>query len=186
MVHTGPFPTLPRELVPDWSRAGRRQPPLLHYGWKLDFDKVLAFAKESGIAAYSNILTLKDDITDEDPADITPDLLGPESRFVVVRTFSSISTIIEVLTWFLNELEIEAPHSCPIQSVVEPRDPDDMGLTVIFAVYTNYQLDDAPSDGELEALQEAMDDMVIGDLRWWFNPHGIGWNPPGSGIPPYY
>ncbi|KAJ3542394.1 hypothetical protein NM688_g5975 [Phlebia brevispora] len=176
----GPLESLPHHLLPQDTCRPVWQSPIFYYGWELNEEKILQFAKMDGLEVRVQHTWLKSEVPkDIPPEDITPDEHHPEN-WVSVWSFSRYHTIVNVFATYVKELDIKGRGpSWPIRVVMSPK-----GTTHIIAFYTNYTTDKAPSSRDLDMLSWAMDEFGMGgELKWWLCATDWDWREPGSRWP---
>ena len=146
------------------------------YGWELDEDKLLAFAKEIGLQEFSFCGYEREELKGRniDPANIT-DCGDEYPGMVRVREFNAFRTMEELFAQFLDELNIRTCLVNPLRAVYTA----DGDTTQIYAFYSNYHCRDAPSKWELEELHWVMDEFDMSrELKWWFSIEEPHWRDP--------
>ncbi|KAJ3542395.1 hypothetical protein NM688_g5974 [Phlebia brevispora] len=176
----GPLESLPRCLLPQDTRRPVWQPPVFYYGWELNEEKILEFAKENGMEVRAQEMWLKSEVTEDiPPEDITPHERHPED-WVYVRYFNRNRTIIKVFIAYMQELDIRGRGiGWPIRVALSPK-----GTTRVFAFYSNYTTDGAPKSRYLDMLSWVMDEFGMGgELKWWLSSSDCDWRSPDSRWP---
>ncbi|PSR90485.1 hypothetical protein PHLCEN_2v4903 [Hermanssonia centrifuga] len=118
------------------------QPPLYHYGWEIDWKKFAKYAEDNDLRAY---VRQEDDEDDEDD-----DEEDEETEPNFVLTYDESLTVLKVLGTLARDVGIRRlPSECALASVLG------RGTIVpFFALYSNYQLAEAPSRAQLLVLQD--------------------------------
>ncbi|KAJ3542392.1 hypothetical protein NM688_g5973 [Phlebia brevispora] len=179
LVQLGPLETLPRQLVAKDTRRPVWQPPVFYYGWELNEDKILEYAKENGFERTSRYTCYKCALEeDPDSKDVTPHPTNP--KMVYITKFNRYNTILAVFDAFMEELGIEKMGvSYPIRAVVSPNIS-----TRIFAFYSNYTIGEGTSDKNIDVLSWVMDEYGMGgEPKWWLCAMDCDWRDPGSKWP---
>ncbi|KAF7795084.1 hypothetical protein EIP86_006229 [Pleurotus ostreatoroseus] len=168
--------SLPRHFMPTNSLE-KIQPPLMLYGWELAEEKLLAYAKEIGLQSFSTYACERQELEGRnvDPVDVTElhDVISPDT--VRVRTFSPIRTMEALFDFYLDELDINTCLIHPVRAVHTA----DGYTTHIYAFYSNYHCEDAPTKKELEELHWAMEEFDLSrEMKWWFSIEDPHWRSP--------
>ncbi|PSR72794.1 hypothetical protein PHLCEN_2v11357 [Hermanssonia centrifuga] len=151
------FTALPRQLIPNERPV--MQPPLYYYGWKIDWDKLLKYAEDNDLCAYA-LQEVDDDFEDEENE--------PEAE---VLTCDESYTVLKVLRNLANDVGIRLPTDCELRSVLA-----DGTIVPFFALYSNYELAEAPRKARLLRLQDHLR-LRIGETAppKWFPDYDFRW-----------
>ncbi|PSR90488.1 hypothetical protein PHLCEN_2v4906 [Hermanssonia centrifuga] len=142
------FTSLPRQLVPDGRRA--LQPPVYLYGWEIDRAKLGEYAEENNLREFVEKTVWLDEDEDEDDdkdEDEDEDEDEPKTRIIIAENESR--TMLNVMYSLAKDVGLRLRPQCPLGSVLA------QGTMVsFFALYSNYQLANAPLKTEIAALQD--------------------------------
>ncbi len=114
------------------------QPPVYLYGWEIDRNKLLRYTKRNNLREYVEELRWSEDEENEDE-DIEPEIVIVHDRPL---------TILNVLFTLAKEAGVQPRYKCALGSVFAHGT-----MVPFFALYSNYQLADAPPKAEIIALQ---------------------------------
>ncbi len=158
------------------------QPPVMFYGWELDEEKILTFAEEVGMQATATYSCKRRELEGLiiNPADITDlsDEIAPDR--VGVRAYSPLRTLEKIFSVYLERLNID---DCLMNSIRTGLSPEG-DTTRIYAFYSNYYCDDAPTKKQLDILHWVMDENQLSrELKWWFCATDCDWRAPNEPWP---
>ncbi|PSR90486.1 hypothetical protein PHLCEN_2v4904 [Hermanssonia centrifuga] len=136
------FKRLPRQLVPNERHV--MHPPVYLYGWTISRKKLLKYAKDNNLRQYVQEVIWSHDDSDSDDDENDEDF-EPE----IVTVYDRSLTIETALCALAKDVGFQIRYQCPLASVLA------RGTSVsFFALYSNYQLADAPSRDEVTTLWE--------------------------------
>ncbi len=155
-----PFDDLPLPFIPDHRQ--RRKPPLMYFGWKIDADQWLEYAKSNNLAVMTRVSHFKgedDPDFSEDENDDTPE--------IIVEEIDKCLSVAQVFWSFLWELEIKPYTICPLKCCMSLR-----GSVTMFALRDNYQDNSTLTPEKLQKLQGKLGET--GPPKWYPSNH-IHW-----------
>ncbi|KAI0919720.1 hypothetical protein AcW1_003102 [Taiwanofungus camphoratus] len=162
------YDTLPRILIP--SSKLSLKPPVMHYGWRVDIQKILKYAKDHDLNWEPVIedVSSSDDATEEDDGEAAEDK-GGKSRKVVFDPHPEAVPIAQyTLESVVRRLGLPYPEDVLYIDSALLRDD----ITII-SLYTNYDLGKAPSDDVIEALR-----VELGETekpKWYMDLNQVTW-----------
>ncbi|KAH9915632.1 hypothetical protein B0H21DRAFT_828142 [Amylocystis lapponica] len=156
------YDTLPRALIP--SRKRKYKPPLMLYGWPVNFDCLLRIAGARDQLYFENIV------------DLVGDLDGPaEDIQEVISQELDRSLTVECLVRALGkELSPCPPKGLKLWIAINHPN------LVIISIYSNYDLVKPTSDKFVEQLRVALGEEER--PRWYLNDELCYWRRHGSSI----
>ncbi|KAI0933269.1 hypothetical protein AcV7_004786 [Taiwanofungus camphoratus] len=174
MADIPPYDTLPRILIP--SSKLSLKPPVMHYGWRVDIQKILKYAKDHDLNWEPVIedVSSSDDATEEDDGEAAEDK-GGKSRKVVFDPHPEAVPIAQyTLESVVRRLGLPYPEDVLYIDSALLRDD----ITII-SLYTNYDLGKAPSDDVIEALR-----VELGETekpKWYMDLNQVTWTRHSNG-----
>ncbi len=119
-------------------------PPVYLYGWTISRKKLLKYAKDNNLRRYVQKMVWSNGDSDSDEVD---EDFEPET----VTVYDRCLTIETALYALAKDVGLEIRYQCLLVSVLA------RGTVLVasfFALYSNYQLADAPSQDEVTTLWE--------------------------------
>ncbi|KAI0934891.1 hypothetical protein AcV5_006585 [Taiwanofungus camphoratus] len=164
VLNPAPFDSLPLVLVP--RRKQSMKPPIMHFGWLVEADKLLRYAKEHQIQVYYQDMWGSDgeeDLSDDDDDDDDEkEASGPHLH--------PKHTMNDALSFMAGRLGLQFPPGS-LRIELPLRDDDSR----IVSLYTNYTFKNIPSEDAIKAFGKELAKEVETDEvpRWHLD--GIDW-----------
>ncbi|KAH9947888.1 hypothetical protein B0H21DRAFT_306755 [Amylocystis lapponica] len=151
------YDTLPRSLIP--SLQPKLRPPVMHYGWPVDFERLMKIAEELDLLV---VVDLDDLVGDPD---------GPPEGIhrITVPTVDELDTIDGLLEAAGEELPPSVRQRMRLRRVINEM------LGVVVSLYTNYDLATPVSDEFVEWLQDLLGEKER--PRWYLDEELCYWRP---------
>lgn len=153
------FITLPRILVPRASST--LMPPIMHYGWSVDMEFLIKYAKQHGLLRYyQKLVPDENEDLDEDSDD------EKETKVInIVNRYGSASQAL------CHIVALVGGSSMPLH--VGPEVVCQRHGSMIVSLFTNYTLTSAPTDEFKRTLREKL--QLTGEPRWYLDCSDAVW-----------